>query len=257
MKYQNSGSNKEDKITIAQAEDKINQCQLRGYITWTNFLDSHQQSLLRQTFGKNNLGCNIEFFGGYDDAQRVIMVCIPNHMFFEKNDPLRLLKVQKINKRGRELAHSDYLGSILSLGIKREMIGDILVEENGGNIIVLQDIVDFILNNYSKVGREEIYVEASPISEISFVEEKKEEIKTTVASLRLDNIIASGFNISRKKAVDAIKSGLVFVNHIETPKVDAILKEGDLISFRRKGRLKLLKIGGSSRKNRIYIILEK
>lgn len=252
-----SNIEKEDKIILAQGKDKIRQCLDRGYITWTGFLDSHQQSILRKNLGNKTLGCKVEFFGGYDGAERVIMICVPEYMSFEDEEVVTAIRCKKLGKSGKKLSHSDYLGSILSLGITRDLIGDIIVSDEWADIIVLKEISDFLLNNYSQAGRTTLSVENMSLDELMSGSDKKEVINTTIASLRLDNVVAKGFNISRTKSCESIRSGVVLVNHIEVNRPDFMISEGDLITFRKKGRLKLVEVGGYSKKNRTYITLEK
>ena len=79
----------------------------------------------------------------------------------------------------------------------------------------------------------------------------------SVASLRLDNTVSSGFKISRSKAAQAIRSGSVCVNHMEVCQPDFRVGEGDLISVRKKGRIRLNEVGGRTGKDRIGITFEK
>ncbi len=84
-----------------------------------------------------------------------------------------------------------------------------------------------------------------------------EERQDTVASLRLDNIVASAFGLSRAKAAEAIRRGMVSVNSMEALKVDMEIKECDKIAMREKGKAVLAEIGGTSRKDRIRIKINK
>jgi len=49
--------------------------------------------------------------------------------------------------------------------------------------------------------------------------------KDTVASLRLDNVLSSAFSLSRAKAAEAIRTGLVFVNSAPAEKTDLQVME--------------------------------
>jgi RNA-binding protein YlmH len=95
------------------------------------------------------------------------------------------------------------------------------------------------------------------IKELIVPERKTQIITDTVASLRLDSVVASAFNLSRGKASEAITRGIVFVNHMETTKPDQQLSEGDRITLRGKGKAVLSEIGGKSRKDRQYIKIER
>ena len=249
---------KDDELIIGQAEDKIGQCFERNMPTNTIFLDPHQQSLLRGTVARKDWGCELLFYGGYEDAERVVLLCLPDYATIETAQPLMVIRVSAgVGKGGRQLAHGDYLGSITGLGISRSMIGDILVRSDGADIIVLEEIADYILRNYTKAGRAELSVEACPIEDLMIPERKLTHVTDTVASLRLDNIVASAFGISRTKATQAIGQGLVFVNHVEATKVDMQLSEGDRIVLRHKGRADLSQVGGRSRKGRVYVEFER
>ena len=92
-----------------------------------------------------------------------------------------------------------------------------------------------------------------PIDRLHVVQGKAEVQRDTVASLRLDSVTASAFRMSRAKAAEAIRRGLVSVNSMEALKTDQLLREGDKIVLRGKGRVILSEIGGSSRKERIRV----
>lgn len=265
---------KEDNFLLGQIEDKISQCENKYIVTCTGFLDSHQQSLARIYCRKNHVpvfdraseraaseegrlpACRTRFYGGYDDAERVILINLPDYAFVEDDDPLTVIRAS-VPAGSRPLTHRDYLGSLVGLGIKRDLLGDILVRSDGADIIVLADIADFILMNYCKAGRTSLSLEQVPVRELIVPETERKVITDTVASLRLDNIVASAFGLSRGKAAEAIKGGIVFVNHVEVTKADAAVSEGDQLTLRGKGKARLAEIGGRSRKDRLYIQIER
>ena len=170
--------------------------------------------------------------------------------------PLSVIRI-KTPAGGRKLTHRDYLGSLTGLGLKREMTGDILTREDGADIIVLDEVKDFILMNYSKAGRTTLEPEDIPLTELCIPEQKTVTVKDTVASLRLDNVIASAFSLSRGKAADAIRAGLVFVNSMQTEKVDCQVEEGSKLVLRGKGKAYLREVGGKTRKDRIFVEIER
>ena len=261
---------KEDNFFLAQIEDKLAQCENKYIVTRTGFLDSHQQSLARQYCRRHYLPVveaeeadqaerppvRSVFFGGYEDAERVILINLPEYADLAEEEPLTVIRAEK-REGGRELTHRDYLGSLTGLGIKREMIGDILVRDNGADIIALKEIAEFLLMNYGKAGRTTLSLSAVPIDKLIVPEKKLQYISDTVSSLRLDCIVASAFGLSRKKAAEAINRGIVFVDHVEVTKADAQVDEGSSIVLRGKGKARLAEIGGRSRKDRQYISIEK
>ena len=50
-------------------------------------------------------------------------------------------------------SHRDYLGGLMKLGIKREKVGDIFVFEDGADILILDEISKFLLNNIYSLTR--------------------------------------------------------------------------------------------------------
>ena len=249
---------KEDKILLASAEDKFRQCLNQYRITYTNFLDLHQRSLmdaLIKNLAQESSDIRCVFCGGYEDAERTLALFLPDYAN-EKDIPISVIRI-KASKGGRKLTHRDYLGSLTGLGLKREMVGDILVTETGADIIVMDDVKDFILMNYNQAGKATLTSEILPISQLYIPEAKTQFIKDTVASLRLDNLISSAFQMSRSKAAEAIRSGIVFINNIQTEKTNAKVNEGDKLVLRGKGKAYLREVGGQTRKDRIFITLER
>lgn len=195
------------------------------------------------------------FYGGYGDAERTVAFFLPDYAD-ESDCHLSVIRI-KIPEGGRKLTHRDYLGSLTGLGLKREMIGDILIAENGADVIILDEVKDFILLNYSKAGRTTLALEAVSIAELHIPEQQTTMIKDTVASLRLDNVISSAFQLSRAKASEAIRSGIVFVNSMQSEKPDMQVNEGDKLVLRGKGKAYLREVGGRTRKDRLFILIER
>ena len=248
---------KEEKIILAKALDELEKCRNENRICTTDFLDMRMQGLLENEI--RYCGTGFLFDGGYDTAERRIAVFLPD--WAEKDDyfeerPMEILRVTH-KSGGKALSHRDYLGSILGLGLSRTKIGDILVRENGADIIVDKELEEFLLANYFKAGRTELSLSAVPIDMLDLTEVKTELIKDTLASLRLDAFLASAFRSSRSKAQEAVKQGLVFVNHAECLKPDRELSEGDIVVLRGKGKCILEEVGGTSRKDRIFITIKK
>lgn len=250
--------NKDDKMLLAGAEDKFQQCCEQYRLTCTNFLDLHQRSLVEKRWrglsrGESDVRCI--FYGGYEEAERTLAVFLPDYA--QVSDcPLTVIRI-KIPAGGKKLTHRDYLGSLTGLGLKREMIGDILVTDYGADVIILEEVKDFLLLNYSKAGRRTLQLEALSLSRLYIPEQKTLLVKDTVASLRLDNVIASAFSMSRGRAVEAIHSGVVFVNGIQSEKIDMQVAEGDKLVLRGKGKAYLSQVGGRTRKDRIFITIQR
>lgn len=244
----------DDELLIATIEDKQRKCEDQNILTHTAFLDGRQSALAATYFR----GCKHKFYGGYDDAERRILVFLPDYYddLPEDEDPLTLLRVNA-PKAARQLEHRDYLGSILGLKISRDLIGDIIVYDHGADIIIQKSIADFLLLNYSQAGNVPVICSILPLSEINLGEINITEKRDTVASLRLDNVLASVFNLSRGKAQEAIKLGIVFLNNRQCLKPDESVQEGDKIVLRGKGKAILKEVGGESRKGRTCIVISR
>jgi len=245
---------KEEDILIHNIEDKIEQCLEYGKFTYSSFLDMRQRHLAQCVCSRWK-GLNYLFYGGYEDAERTVAVFLPEYFSLDDSNPLALLRIS--HNGYKELSHRDYLGSLTGLGIKREMIGDILVRSGGADIIILKSISQFLLANYDKAGRTNLKAEILPIDLLIVPEIRYETKRDTVASLRLDSVVASAFSMSRSLASEAVCEGRVFINNQLCQKVDRLVKEGDKITLRGKGKAILEKIDGLTRKDRTAIILKR
>lgn len=280
---------KEDKILLAAIEDKMRQCENKYAVTNTAFLDLRQRALA-ENFCKAERSLVLLserpdgsyenpdiagsgrvralFYGGFADAERRALIFLPEYAELADilppaaaapaDCPFCVLKAHAAGGIGaRKLTHRDYLGSLMGLGIKREMTGDIIVRDGGADIIIMKEIADFLLMNYEKAGRANLKLEIADIAALDTGTVNIEEKRDTVASLRLDNLVSSVFGLSRGKAQEAIKTGFVFVNSSQVQKPDMQLSEGDKLVLRGRGKAVLREIQGKTRKDRIYIIFDR
>lgn len=127
----------------------------------------------------------------------------------------------------------------------------------GAVLLADTKLVPYLQQNFTKIAMVSIAIEEMPLSDIAPRQEKVKEIKTTVASLRLDAIASSGFGISRTKAAEAIKGDRVQVNWQPAKGPSQDVSQGDVISLRGKGRMELAEITGTSRKGRIGVLLKR
>ncbi len=248
---------KDDRILAALLCDRAAQCDAQSVLTHTQFLDAHEQSVASRVC--RTAGVPYVFTGGYDDAERRVVCFVPYYMNKDDVPVSGILSVVRASYApgGRALTHRDFLGSLLALGIDRSVIGDISVYPGGADVIALSSMTGFIEQNWSSAGRAELKLSVHDISELRLPEYTVKEMRDTVASLRLDNIVSSAFGLSRAKAQEAVRRGLVFVNSEESLKPDAPCCEGDRIVLRGSGKAVLAEAGGTSRKDRIYIVLKK
>lgn len=253
----------ENKLLLNIIEDRYRRFQDSYSLVTTDFLDLAQCSAAA-AFVKKHSKDGVFFYGGYDDAERRQIVFMPDYLgagdegeaaaYFRNNPgecPIAVLEV-KIKEKGAVLRHSDYLGSLLALGIKREKTGDIMVNPGGAHIFVSREIAGYLAENYLRAGRAPITAAVLPISEAVISEANIKRTKESVPSARLDNIVGAAFGVSRKSAVEAINRGLVFVDNEERKKPDYFLKGGEKIVLRGKGKAVYRGTCGVSRKGKLY-----
>ena len=234
-------------------------------ITSTNFLSVDERSFLSCTEREYNADIRTFYYGGFEEAERTVAVFVPvifgvesiEEYFRENPDdsPLCLIRVSK--DRFSSLSHRDYLGSLMGLGIKRETVGDIIIREDCTFIFALKSMGRYICENLTKVGRGSVKCEICSLDEFIYDEGETETVFSSVASLRLDNVVSSAFNLSRTNSSLAIKSGVVYVNSLQILKNDYTVKEKDKIVLRGKGKVILDEIIGESKKGRIHINIKK
>ncbi|MEG0829327.1 MAG: YlmH/Sll1252 family protein [Anaerovoracaceae bacterium] len=249
----------ESKILLASVTDRFTKCQEQYAVTNTDFLDLRQGAMVKNLCHKlaqRTRDVQCVFYGGYEEAERGIMVFLPDYAAVEDYNPLGAIRVT--TKEGSKiLTHRDFLGSLTGAGIKREKIGDILVGVNTTDIIVVKEIIPFLLYDYDKAGRTPLSLEEISLDELYIPEARIREIKDTVASLRMDNVIAAAFSIPRSKAVTAIASGQVFVNHEEIRKPDKQAYKGDKLVLRGKGKAVLKEASQKTRKGKTIVIFQR
>ena len=98
-----------------------------------------------------------------------------------------------------------------------------------------------------------LHLEQIPLSALEAPEQKTKQIRGTVSSLRLDGIVAEGFALSRSRAAEVITAGKTELNYTLCTKPDRLVAEGDVISVRGLGKMRLEAVGGNTKKGRISI----
>ncbi|MGI6177353.1 MAG: RNA-binding protein [Eubacterium sp.] len=249
-----------DEYFKAQVADKIRQADERYAPQATGFLDPHERRLAEEVV-REPIAPDVAkvFYGGYEDAERTVLFLMPPYSESVNEAAAEELSVIRVKASSavRKLRHGDYLGSLMSLGIDRSLTGDILVREDGADIIVKKSIVPFLLTGYDKAANISLTCEEVSLGDLIVPELRREEFSDTVASMRLDSIVSSAFSISRAKAQEAVRAGIVFVNSCECCKIDRIVAEGDKIVMRGRGKVVIVSASGHSRKNRLYVDFER
>ena len=228
----------------------------RGILTYSDFLDLNEQNILH-SLSFLDTGVQVLLFGGYETAERQMAAFVSDAFCCKEDYPIACIKISPLNKKFSDaLTHRDYLGSILNLGIERCKIGDILVEEDGAFVFCYTSMADFLIDEVCRI--KHTPVKAERITEESQLPTpKREEISGTVASPRLDSVIGLAFHTSRSSMISYIESGKVFINGKSVVSNGYVLKEGDIVSVRGKGKFQFHSVTSKTKKNRYQVILYK
>lgn len=190
--------------------------------------------------------------GGCDGAERTRAVL--THADWGSYQRGELFAALKITYRPQNTpGHRDILGALMSLGIERETIGDIIAGHSSAALICLPEISGYIIENLTKAGNVGISVSRITLAELPERTEIMSEKTDTVASLRLDTVLCVAFGLSRSKAAEVIAAGGVSLNHAPCLQPAKEVSEGAILSVRGMGRAVLMEVGGTSRKGRIFI----
>lgn len=254
--------NQDDRLFVAKVLDKINFTKTKNKIQYTDFLNLYEQEICLNIVRKLNLN-RFYFFGGEENTERKILVIYPEKLTEEmsrKNDSsiISIIRIELPKELKGEYSHRDYLGAIMKLGVEREKIGDIITNELGADIVVKNEITNFLVQNLSSLTRfQSANISIVDLSEIKDVQISKLELSAVVISLRLDNIVAVLAKTSRNKAIDIIMQERVFLNFKLETKSSKQVKVGDCITIRGKGRFEFKEISGNTRKGRYVVKFDK
>ena len=248
--------NAEDKLLLAKVWDKINAGMRKNILASTCFLSPRELEMTRYLFGDVQ---GLVTFGGYEEAERKMLYWLPEYLeeasLYEEDSPLVCLRASFWD--GDIPSHRDFLGALMGAGIARETLGDICVGKGSCDFFVTAEIAPYILQNFTSAGRTHLHLEAIPLDRVAIAEPEVKEIRDTVASLRLDSIISSGFRIGRSLASQYISAGKAAINGLPCEKPDKTVTEGMKISVRGLGKIKLHTVGGNTKKGRISVVIHR
>lgn len=226
--------------------------------TFTNFLSLQELSVFASM--KSELSfIEASIFGGIDNAERcIIRFGNKEELGYELDFPIDIIKISPLSPKFSEnLSHRDYLGALMNLGIKRELLGDIIVKDKDAYLFCLDHITDFILGNVSKIRHTNVFLTKLDSIELTKIQAKKEEIQLIAASPRLDAVVSSITKLSRSKVKDLFLQKKIFVNGLCNENVSYNLKAGDILVIRGVGKLEFLGHGKETKSGRIYVHLNK
>ncbi len=246
----------EDRILLSKLWDKIDAGIRRNIPANTAFLSPREQEMARYLFGSTPGLC---FFGGYSDAERKMLLFLPDYLteevLMDADSPVICLRAEFYS--GDTPTHRDFLGALMGSGIARETVGDICVDKGSCDFFVTAEIAQYLLQSFDSVGRTKIRLSQIHLSDAQIPNPEVKEIRDTLASLRLDSVISSGFRISRGLAAEYIHAGKVAVDGLPCEKPDKAISQGAKISLRGSGKIQLHQVGQLTKKGRISVVIHR
>ena len=245
-----------DRMLLAKLWDKITAGIRKNIPANTCFLSPRELEMAKFLFGEPQ---GLHAFGGYGDAERKMLVYLPEYLeedsLYDEDSPCVCLRATFY--QGDSLSHRDFLGALMGAGIGRETVGDICVGKNSCDFFVTAEIAPYILQNFLSAGRTKLQLKQIPLNEASIPEPEVKVIKDTLASLRLDSVISSGFRIGRSLAAQYVSAGKASIDGLPCEKPDKAVTEGMKISVRGLGKIKLESVNGRTKKDRISVVIHR
>ncbi len=243
-------------MLLAKLWDKIQAGLRRNIVACTCFLSPRELEMARFLFGQLP---GLYAFGGYADAERKMLVYLPEYLddgyLQEETGPVVCLRAAYFEQD--TLSHRDFLGALMGAGIGRETVGDICVGTGVCDFFVTTEIAPYIIQNFTAAGRTKLHIGQIPLDQVQISDPEIREIKDTLASLRLDSVISSGFRIGRSLAAQHIAAGRAAIDGLPCEKPDKQVAQGSKISVRGLGKIRLRAVNGQTKKGRISVIIDR
>ena len=236
----------------ARFADWVQQALRRSQPVFTYFLTPDAQQQLCALARAQGLMCGL--FAGCDEPERAIV-----GLWLTGCDPeISPVRILKLSWDGRYAApeHRDVLGAYLGLGLERETLGEIRLDESCAYMAVEESVVSYVCSSFESVGRAKVKIQEVPEGHMPAAKPGSVD-KINVPSQRLDCVVAQVFKLSRSKAQALIAAGLVQLNWKQETRSDVQVDENDLISARGNGRVRIRSVLGRSRKDRLFLEVER
>lgn len=241
-----------EELILSRLNDLSTRCERQRKPCFLGFLDEFQQKVCRDALKRSPL--RHRFFGGYEDAERLFLGISPwEEGLQDAAFPIACVGVTFRPQDG--LSHRDFLGSVMGLSLKREAVGDILVEEGFARLYLSQPVKDAVLSQLTKVGRAGVSCREVPLGGAAI--RRYEEVTGTVSSLRLDCAVAFLAGLSRSAAARLITGGLVAVDGQAATDQTRLLRPGEKLSIRGTGKFLFDGELGTGRKGRLRVLFRK
>ena len=217
-----------EKILSGHIKDLARRAYENNFITHTNFLSASELAQIDMickrdgyyTGDKEIQGAKYCLYGGVDDPDRMVMAFLPEYLdeqgFLlqekEASDILKCICIRPANARfADELTHRDFLGSIMNLQIERDRIGDIRTDHAKAYVMVTSDVAELLCSELVRIKHTTVRCQVVPVNDCD-IEPAFKEITGTVASERLDAILAFVYKLSRNESSRLVEEGAVAVD---------------------------------------------
>ncbi|MDO4287660.1 MAG: YlmH/Sll1252 family protein [Eubacterium sp.] len=240
---------KKDSFLLARLEDA---CEKNYAPQFFDFYDEAMQAKMTRQLQRS--GEPFAFFGGMAEAGRKMLCIYPEYVEADSLEwPMLALRFQA----DFPLEHRNILGELMGMGITRECIGDINVDDGEVQVIFVERLRDFMAMNFTRVKGRSIKPEFYPVSEIKGYALKFKRLELVAASDRLDGIINKIWGFSRQDSLTYIRQRRVRVNYEEVEKNDFRVKSGDVIALRGKGKARVVSLGGQTKKGKLRLVVDR
>ena len=245
----------EDKNSISNLFDKLILASKTGHTIYCNeFYTPNIWKTLEEIEGE--LFVKVISYGLFEDAERKMIAFTGEENEESLEFPVKVIFIKNKSKF-KTLKHKDYLGAIMSLGIKREKLGDVVLSGEGCYFPVCSDISDYVFANLDTIGNNPCSFEVLNPSVDTIPAANYEEKVIIISSLRMDCFISSICNVSRAVAVEMIDNGKVLLDYIEVKSKEKKVSTKSVITVRGYGKFKIGEEIGTTQKDRIRILVKK
>lgn len=253
-KILNRYSKKEEKIFASNIIDLVNKFDFSNHFVHTKFLNLYEKQIAINIL--NTLDIKYKLALENNEIERNVIFLFSNYEKEQEKIICENIKCIKIIPNFKnKIIHKDYMGTIYSIGIEQNMIGDIFANNENGYVFIFNESVKYFENNLLSVGKSSVKLEVKEVDdkEICNLKNNYKEIKISVKSLRVDLMLSEIYNLSRNETKLKIENGDLFINSKNVFFVAEEIKENDIISFKRCGKLKIDNFLGTSKSGKFNL----
>lgn len=272
---------REEELLAKRLVELSHQSFHRGIITYTDFLNLNEQSILH-ALPKDSLYTEYVLFGGYDSAERQMAAFLPDDALSLRGrytcaagspeeepggskgadrdffiDRMAVMRISPLHEKYADtLTHRDYLGAIMNLGLERGKMGDILIDGSDALVFIEAKLKGFLKEELARIRHTSVLVSEEDWDDFRYTQ-NVQEIRGTVSSVRLDALLSLAFSSSRSKLSGLIAAGKVFVNGRLITSNGYHIKEQDIISVRGLGKFQYMEQLSVTKKNRACVLIHR